>query len=240
MVVNTIKIGFYKCLNCTNVVGKSQYFCKEHNLKHDDKHIRVVYDKKNYVCEKHKKNFIKFCFTDKINLCEECLKEHSNHRIQSYESMTPNIDKLKQSLEVMEENINNLKIIINSLKNDLDETLKIFKRYHYIAKDVVGKFELFNKDIKNHRILKSLWNLKTTNAKMNEELNMIINEKDLITKTNYIIYLFGKDKEKHEKNIKAKIDFDKEVDDWWNEIEKLKNSTKNEKKNNEGKGNTNI
>lgn len=148
--------------------------------------------------------------------------------------MTPNIDNLKKSLDAMEKSINTLKIIINGIKNNLDETLRIFKRYHYIAKDVVGKFELFNKDLKNHRILKSLWNLKSSNVKMNEELNKIINEKDLYTKTNYIVYFFGKDRERHQKNLNAKIDIDKEITDWWEDIQKIKTSTK---KSNSGTGN---
>ena len=58
-------LGFYKCLTCTNIVGTSQYFCKEHDTSHDEGHIRVKYDKKNYYCERHSKKFIKFCFTDK-------------------------------------------------------------------------------------------------------------------------------------------------------------------------------
>ena len=70
--------------------------------------------------------------------------------------MTPNIEQLKESLKKIESNINDLKSVIDGIKARLDGALRIFKRYHYIAKDIIGKYELFNNDLKNHRIIKSL------------------------------------------------------------------------------------
>ena len=52
--------------------------------------------------------------------------------------MIPNIDELKESLKTMEKNINTLKIIINGIKGSLDNALRIFKKYHYIARDIIG------------------------------------------------------------------------------------------------------
>ena len=74
----------------------------------------------------------------------------------------------------MENNINDLKTIIDDLKNHLNGTLRIFKRYYYIANDMIDKYELFNISLKNNRILRSLWNLQLSNTKMNEELKKII------------------------------------------------------------------
>lgn len=106
--------------------------------------------------------------------------------------MTPNIDKLKDSLKTMEKNIKNLQIVINDLKYRLDGALRVFKRYHYIAKDIIGKFELFNQDLKNHRILKSLWNLQYSNKRMNDELKKIIEEEDINRKIDQVIYIYEK------------------------------------------------
>ena len=139
--------------------------------------------------------------------------------------MTPNVDKLKDSLAEMEKNINTLRIIINKIKNSLDDTLRIFKRYHYIAKDIIGKFELFNKDLKNNRILKSLWNLQYSNTKMNNELTKIINEKILSKKANTLLALSENNEVIYRKNtneIIEKNDYKKEYDDWWNQIQKSK------------------
>ena len=238
--------GFYKCLNCSKITKRSKYFCKDH-AKHDEKHTCVKYDKKNYYCVKHFLPFIKFCFTHKENICKECEKGHENCKIENYQSMTPDIDQLKESLDTMEENIKTLKIVIDDLKDRLDGTLRIFKRYHYIAKDIIGKFELFNKDLKNHRILKSLWNLQYSNKTMNDELNKIIEAEDIIQKINQAIYIYEK-KEGNKKNKNKILDEIKEnkneYDDWWEEIKKEKQKTKNknekEEKKLNGNGNNKI
>ena len=148
--------------------------------------------------------------------------------------MTPDIDQLKESLDTMEENIKTLKIVIDDLKDRLDGALRIFKRYHYIAKDIIGKFELFNKDLKNHRILKSLWNLQYSNKTMNDELNKIIEEEDIMQKINQAIYIYEK-KEENKKNKNKILDEIKEnkneYDDWWEKNKKQKTKMKKKKKN---------
>ena len=142
--------------------------------------------------------------------------------------MIHNINKLKKYLKTVESNINKLKIIIDDLKYRLDGTLRIFKRYSYIANDVFGKYELFNKELKNYRILKSLQNLQSTNKKMNENLNGIINEKDKIKKINELIEIYEQKEENYKKNDII-IDISKDNDDdWWDEI------MKNEKVGNPG------
>ena len=237
--------GFYKCLNCSKLIkDRSIYFCKDHYDQHDKEHLCVKYDKKNYYCINHFRQFIKYCFTHKENLCEECEKGHENCNIAKYQSMTPNIDKLKDSLNTMEKNIKNLQIVINDLKYRLDGAMRVFKRYHYIAKDIIGKFELFNQDLKNHRILKSLWNLQYSNKRMNDELKKIIEEEDINRKIDQVIYIYEK-KEENKKNknkILDEINENKnEDDDWWEEIQKQsKRKSKNDKKEENGNGNNKI
>ena len=113
--------------------------------------------------------------------------------------------------------------------------MRIYTRYYYIAKDIIGKYELFNKDLKNYRILKNLRNLKTSNKLLNTDLKKIINERNLLSKTDAIINIY----EKKEDNYKNKKDCNvNENDDenWWKEIkqkeeiERLLNQM--EKKNN--------
>ena len=226
-------LGFYKCLKCSSVVKRSKYYCKEHIVNHENDHKYVKYDKKNYYCEKHFNKYIKYCFTHHKNLCEQCEKEHEGDNIAKYESMVPDVEKLKESLNTMEKNISDLKLVINDIKNYLDDTLRLFKRYHYIAKDIIGKYELFNKDLKNNRILKSLWNLQSSNIKMNDELTKILGEEDLLKKTEQLIYISENNEAIYKQNLNTTIDFKKEDDEWWNEIKQnisLKKSTTEEKK----------
>ena len=206
-------LGFYKCLKCSFIVKRSKYYCKEHIVNHENDHKYVKYDKKNYYCEKHFNKSIKYCFTHHKNLCEQCEKEHEGDNIAKYEYMVPDVEKLKESLNKMEENISNLKLIINDIKNFLDDALRIFKRYHYIAKDIIGKYELFNKDLKNNRILKSLWNLQSSNIKMNAELNKILEEEDLLKKTGLLIKISANNEAICKQNTNTIIDFKKEDDE---------------------------
>ena len=140
--------------------------------------------------------------------------------------MESNLDKLKESLNLMEKNINGLRLIIESITKRLNDAMRVYKRYQYIAKDIIGKYELFNKDLKNFKILKSLRNLKATNTKMNKELTNIVTEKDQIKIINSLFTINDNLKQ----NIKIdNIDHSKDNDDdWWDEIakpDKLKSST---------------
>ena len=229
--------GFYKCFTCTETLpscipkeegGGSQYYCKDHieDPEQHDNHFYVKFDKKNYYCGEHKKAYKNYCFDDKIDLCEDCLSRHTNCRIKGYNAMESNLDKLKESLNLMEKNINGLRLIIESITKRLNDAMRVYKRYQYIAKDIIGKYELFNKDLKNFKILKSLRNLKATNTKMNKELTNIVTEKDQIKIINSLFTINDNLKQ----SIKIdNIDHSKDNDDdWWDEIakpDKLKSST---------------
>ena len=229
--------GFYKCFTCTENLplsipkedgGGSQYYCKDHieDPEQHENHFYVKFDKKNYYCVEHKKAYKNYCFDHKIDLCEDCFSKHNKCRIKGYNALESNLEKLKESLNIMEKNINGLRLIIESITSRLNDAMRLFKRYQYIAKDMIGKYELFNKELKNYKILKSLRNLKTTNIKMNKKLEEIISEHDQIKIINSLFTI--KD------NLKQSVlnnNFENGKDndeDWWDEIgkpDKLKGST---------------
>jgi len=214
----------------------SEYFCKVHVKEHKDAdHITVKFDKKNYYCVEHFKPFVKYCFDHKKNLCEECVFSHENDKVKSFKEMTPQIDKIKESISIMEKNIKNLGFVINYIKSRLDGALRIFKRYAYIANDIIGKFELFNKDLKNYSILKSLENLTLSNEKINKDLENIIKENDLLKKaSNFIKIHLEKEEDYKNNDLTKKQDISKDNDDDWFESigngEKLKNSGQKQEK----------
>ena len=43
-------------------------------------------------------------------------------------------------------NINFLRYIVENIKEELDGAVKIFERYNEIAKDIINKYELYNKN----------------------------------------------------------------------------------------------
>ena len=178
---------FYKCLTCTKMLLHSKYYCNEHNSLHDKFHTRVKYDQKNYYCEKYFHQFLRYCFTCKRNLCADCIEEHSDHKTALYDEMSPDIDDIKRGLKEMQLNIEKLHIVIEDIKYALDDTARIYERYYAIANDIITKFETFNKNAKNYRLLRTIRNLKFSNDKMMFDLKKIIDEKDLHNKSKIII-----------------------------------------------------
>ena len=64
---------FYRCISCNSNL------CPLCKIKHYKNHIIINYDNKNYICNKHNINYIKYCKDCKINICMKCTKEHKNH-----------------------------------------------------------------------------------------------------------------------------------------------------------------
>lgn len=151
-------LDYYLCLTCCKILQKTKsfcYSCNESHKKENDDHIGVKFNDRNYYCRSHWNKFIKYCFNCKKNLCEACVKDHTEHQFKNYELMAPNekeLQSLKDFLLKMKKNIRNLKIIINDIIYNLNGTMKIFNNYYEIANDIVGKYELYNKDLKDYNI----------------------------------------------------------------------------------------
>jgi hypothetical protein len=68
--------------------------------KHDKNHKIINYDKRNYVCEKHKNElFISYCENCEMNLCMQCELEHNNHKQIPYKNIIPNKDEDENNLK---------------------------------------------------------------------------------------------------------------------------------------------
>ena len=93
---------------------------------------------------------------------------------------------------------------------------------------MISKYELFNNELKNNRILRSLWNLQISNNKMNDELKKIINEENLEEKVKKAISIYENREANYNKNLNETFDNKNEDDEWWEEIKK---DNKNEKEN---------
>ena len=173
---------FYLCLTCSKLLNNTKSYCYDCKEKHDKEHNMKRFDEKNYYCRKHFNQFIKYCFKCKKNLCDVCVKEHAEHQIQSYESMCPSkkdLNDLTESLDNMKKNIETLRIVIEDIIYSLNGTMRIYQNYYDIAKRIIEKYELFNKELKNYTILKSLRNLKFSNIQIMKDLSSIIEEKDM-------------------------------------------------------------
>ena len=238
--------NFYKCLFCSQKSERSKYFCNDCITSHRDLgHEYVKYDEKNYYCQNHCKIFENYCFDCKKDLCKECKGKHLQHKTVDYSEMTTNIEDLKNVLGKIRNSINALSLTIDNIKDILDGTKRIYERYYNIVDDIIKKYELFNKDLKNYnyKILRTIRNLKISNTQIIEDLKKIIDEGDTEKQSSFIMSTYnnimsiysnksdqvkGTEKKQHNNKIEKEMD-----DKWYEEIcqireEKKKNDiTKN-------------
>ena len=81
--------------------------------------------------------------------------------------MAPNINEFENSLKEIKQKIEDLKYIIDYIKHHiLDGTVKIYENYCEILNDVIEKYKLNNKELKNYAILKTFFNLKKSNKEI--------------------------------------------------------------------------
>ena len=192
---------FYKCLQCTKINKVTTYFCSDHRKQHNKQHKTIAYNEKNYCCESHFKNFTKYCSKCDKNLCEDCESSHKDksHNIINYNSLTKDTKNIKDNLSKIKDTIEDLKCIVEKIKEYLDSSVRIFEKYYNIGQDIIYKYETYNKELKNYRILKSVLNLKDSNEKIMKDLDEIINGEKFMEQINRIINIYILDREDYTK-----------------------------------------
>ena len=251
--------NFYLCLTCSKLLGRTKSMCSTCKDKHkidykDSPHIIINYEDKNYYCKDHIKNMAYYCFQCKQNMCKDCAKIHldnkakkyNEHHIKSINSLIPEekeIKELKNSINEISKNMENLKIVIDDLIYTLNGAMRIYKNYFSIANSIIEKYESFNKgekDFKNFTIFKCLRNLKFSNTQILEDLKAVINEKDKFDKAKTLIGIYS-DKKKLYYDPEIGNDLNKEDDkEWYEEVckrekEREKEKEKKKEKENEEK-----
>jgi len=102
---------------------------------------------------------------------------------------------IKDSLKNIKNSLINLEHVVENIRAYLEGSINIIKKYCVIAENIIYKYEKYNKDLKNHRILKSVINLKDSNEKVIENIKSIINEKNIREQTKNIMDIFILDRE---------------------------------------------
>ena len=96
---NTYNNEFYRCNKC------KINLCPLCKSNHNNNHKIINFDNKNYICELHDKEYIRYCQNCKSNICVICLKEHKNHSIINYEDMILNEEDNKKEINKLKEYI---------------------------------------------------------------------------------------------------------------------------------------
>ena len=158
---------FYFCGTCNKNIC---IICKSN---HDQDHIIIDYQDKNYICKKHNESYIKYCKNCKEDICIICEKEHKKHDIFDFSEMLINKNDLLKIIDDLENIINRFKYKVNIIKEILNKTVNIFDNYYKINRDIINNYNI-NK--RNYFKLQNTNYLKNRNEILIKELNNIIND----------------------------------------------------------------
>ena len=164
---------FFRCLTC------KKNLCLLCRPQHETNHIIINYDKKNYICQTHNQNLIKYCTNCKKNICHLCNGEHEGHRIISFEDLKLNVEEAKKQLKEIKKEIdifnNKIKIIIEQL----NELTGFINMYYEFNNNILNNNQLQNY---NYHILQNINDININNDLIENlnKINHINNIKDQI------------------------------------------------------------
>ena len=188
----TYKNKFFICATC------KLNLCPICKSSHDESHIIINYEDKNYKCPKHDNNYDKYCNKCKINICCMCKKEHNSHTLISFEDLIPDEKKIQKYMKNLEEAITILKNNIEKIKNVLSTVEDNMQIYYNIYQNLISNYKP-NKI--NYEILISMQEIN--NNSIIENINTLNNVKDIKSKINKIFNLYDMmlNKDKSEINL---------------------------------------
>ena len=195
---NTYNNEFYKCFECNVNICP---LCKS---KHNKEHCVINYDKLNYICNKHNELFTNYCNKCKINICSLCEKEHFKHCKKSIgdmifdkEELINELNKLKQSINIFNDNFNEIMEVLNKVRENMKS---FYKLEEYII-------ENYDKKERNYEILYNIDKIMNYNNIIINDINKINNEKNVKNKFDYINDIYFKF-DGNELKLTLKIDKD--------------------------------
>ena len=178
---NTYNNEFYICNICKKNI------CPLCKLIHDKNHGIIKYEQKGYNCEKHNKNYVKYCNTCHINICLSCYEEHNTHEIISYENINPNIDKIKTEIIVLKDTIDIFKSDIKIIINKLNKVMENIDIYYNLNNNII---KLYDRNNRNFEILQNINEINYNN--IINEINKINEDNNIINKFKEIMNIYKK------------------------------------------------
>ena len=179
---NVDRNQFYTCLTC------KKNLCPLCKVQHSSIHNNIIdYKNKNYTCFIHNCPFTSYCDRCKISLCLECEKEHKNHKIIKYESISLDDNEIKvfrNKLEQFNEKIPEIMEEFNKILNEINTNMEI---YYSIIDNILKKYQSKKS---NYQILQNIIDIKN-NINI-EEIEDIINNNDFNSVYLNILNIYNK------------------------------------------------
>ena len=172
---------FFICFQC------KKNLCQLCRSIHDKSHDIIDYDDKFFICDLHYESYFSYCESCKKDICLTCEEEHSNHKTISYGGILPKEKRLK---EEMNELYNKKEV----LKNDIHEIIKKLKnlinsvdKFYEIYEDII---KIYGNKKRNYSLLQNIEKINKFNIYFIQEINKIMNERNIYNKMNNMIYLY--------------------------------------------------
>ena len=180
---NTYNNEFFRCITCKINICP---LCKS---THDKNHKTIKYDNKNYCCDKHYMNFIKYCKKCKTNMCIKCVQEHNNHESIDLGEILINEEGIIKNKNELKEYINKLNNNIEEIINKLNNVKEYFNTYYNIYNIITNNY---NSENINYEILQNIIEFKNYNNTIIQDINNIINSSSIKDKFNNISNIYEK------------------------------------------------
>ena len=180
---STYNNEFFRCCTC------GINLCPLCSSCHDKTHQIINYEKNYYICEKHKDNFIKYCKKCKLNLCIVCEKEHKGHDIIYFGDIIPNKEDLEKEMNKFKKNINQFNSTVKIIIEKIINITKILKKYYYINDNIIKSYEMQKK---NYQILHNINEFHNYNNQIIQDMNKMIDEKNIIDKLKILMDIDNK------------------------------------------------
>ena len=174
---------FYICFDCKK---KLCQLCKSLD---DKSHNIIDYDDKFFTCDSHYEPFNSYCTDCKRDTCTTCEMEHAGHKIITYGSILPNIKKIKEEKEEFFNKKEALKKDIKEIINKLNNLIYIIDDYFGIYEDIIQSYG--NKK-RNYFLLQNIHDFNKFNIDFIQDINNIIEEKNIFNKIKNVIDIYNK------------------------------------------------
>ena len=213
--------NFYIC-TCNKYICQ---LCMNNHIINNKEHNLLYYNMKFSSCNKHMIAYISYCSQCKLNLCENCEKEHYNHKIIYYkkekeklnslikDEITNEINEKISNTNKYKEEINTIKYMfvhfINRFSIELDNSIKLYNKMILLL-DNLNTYENVKNilNFKNTYIYKDINDFLNDNTKnklkhLEHKFHNYINENKFLYKINKNdeeIKLFGENFVKNNKD----------------------------------------
>ena len=149
--------------------------------------------KDKYICDTHQNNYSSYCNDCKKDICLFCEKSHNNHEIISFGKLIPDIDKCKNNLIELKNNLEqfkkNIKKAIEKLNEIINKIIDNCESNYKTGNNIISNFDIKNL---NFNLLHNINEINDKNNFINNDLIRLNNAENIYEKISLISTLYDK------------------------------------------------